>query len=54
MTDYTALYRQALAEGSRDRVHVVLTSAQQAARVGAISKEEIAELAAEVKANPPQ
>ncbi|KPI12055.1 hypothetical protein OK074_2676 [Actinobacteria bacterium OK074] len=54
MPDYAAQYRQAMADGAHDFARTVVTAATQAAKAGLITPEEVAELVAEVKADPPQ
>ncbi|MET9510774.1 hypothetical protein ABZX62_20330 [Streptomyces flavidovirens] len=49
-SNYTARYRQAKTDGAHDYAQTIVTSAVQAAKAGAISPEDVAELVAEVKA----
>ncbi|MFD9618487.1 hypothetical protein ACFWB2_14625 [Streptomyces virginiae] len=52
--DYTAMYRQAMADRAYDYARSVLTSARLAWNVGLATPEDIQALAAEVEENPPQ
>ncbi|MFI1727558.1 hypothetical protein [Streptomyces sp. NPDC020489] len=47
--DYTALYRQAMADGATDYAQTIVTCAVQAAQAGAITPKDVAALVAEVK-----
>ncbi|MFF3497393.1 hypothetical protein ACFYWS_39380 [Streptomyces sp. NPDC002795] len=53
MPNYLAQYRQAIRDGAHDYARTVLVSAMQAARNGLVTEEQVAELAQEVRNNPP-